>query len=241
MPNLIDLAKAPKKVVNVSEDKLKAEIIIYDAIGDSFFGGVSAKDINAELKGIPSTVKNIDIRLNSPGGDVFDGMTIYERLKQHKAHKTIYVDGLAASIASIIAMAGDEVIMGEGSMFMIHKPLCFTYGNSDAHDHNCMLLDKIEEQMISIYAKKMDMSRAEIAKLLRDETWFNAQETIDVGLASKIIEASASLHMAAALMDKAKWINKRPQMSVTTQSVIKSKLNEFLAKHKVGANSSQKA
>ena len=113
MPQKILNFKAKGKPLQIrSESATKAEIIIYAPIGQSFWEeSVSAKDFSDQLNKLEPTVNEISVRINSPGGDVFDGIAIYNRLKQHKAKKIIYIDGLAASIASIIALAGDEIII----------------------------------------------------------------------------------------------------------------------------------
>ena len=101
----------------------KAEIALYGTIGETFFDdGITAKRFIEELNELKD-VDSIDLRINSMGGDVFEGVTIYNRLKEYKATINVYVDGLAASIASVIAMAGDTVTMGEGSFMMVHSPM----------------------------------------------------------------------------------------------------------------------
>ena len=96
-----------------------AEISIYDEIGG---WGISAQQFSQEFKALGNNLKQIDLHIHSPGGDVFDGIAIYNLLKNHPANKTVYIDGLAASMASVIAMAGNEIIMPENAMMMIHKP-----------------------------------------------------------------------------------------------------------------------
>lgn len=223
MGKLITLPKN-KKFEILNKNETSAEIIIYDEIGDY---GISAKGFSEELKKIPSSVKNIDIRLNSPGGSVFDGISIFERLKQHKAKKTVYVDGLAASIASIIALAGDTVIMGEGALFMIHKPMCGIMGNSTELEKMINLLDKIEEQMISIYARKTGMGRAEIAAKLEAETWLNCDECISLGMADKVFKAEDSLMLVASAMDKGTKIFKNAPKLTTTNDIVKNKIQDL--------------
>ncbi len=186
-----------------------AEIIIYQSIGQDFWGeSLSAKQFSEELKKIPDTVNEIHVRINSPGGDVFDGIAIYNRLKQHKAKKIVYIDGLAASIASIIALAGDEIIIGEGALYMIHLPWTFTYGNRSELDNTINRLMDIEEQMLGIYAKKSKLDKNEIRKMLEDETWLDAGQAIEHGFVDKKMEDT--LPIAASAIES-KWINKRPK------------------------------
>lgn len=220
-----------------------AEIIIYGQIGKDWTGdGISAKDIDAELKKLPSTIKNLTIRINSVGGDVFDGLTIYNRLKQHTAKKTVYVDGIAASIASVIMLAGDEVVMSTGALIMVHLPMTFAYGNRVQMDETIDTLITVEDQLITVYNKRMkNKSRGEIRKLLEANnaqgTWFSAEEAMDNGLADR--EAETALPIAACLVDKAKWLNQKPATLLTDKEAakkrateVKNKIGSFLARNK---------
>lgn len=222
--------------VIVNKTQTVAEVLLYGAVGDSMWddNAVSANKFVDELNKLPSSVTEIQLRINSPGGSVFDGITMYERLKQHKAKVITYVDGVAASIASIIAMAGDEINIGEGSFFMIHKPMSATYGNSDDHEKTINILDKIEEQMISIYARKTGLSRLEISKMLMKDTWINSDEALSMGFATTKIEASEQLLVAASMLKEAKWIVNPPSINTDLMrnkiSEIQNKYNKFLAR-----------
>lgn len=187
-----------------------AEIVIYAPIGDGgfFSDSVSAKQFSEELKGLDSTVNEITVRINSPGGDVFDGIAIYNRLKQHKAKIIVMIDGLAASIASVIALAGDEIIMGEGALFMVHLPWTFAMGDRTDLENTINRLMDVEEQLIGIYSKKTGMDRAEIRAMLEAETWLDADQAIAQGFVDK--KSEDSLPIAASVFEK-KWINKRPK------------------------------
>lgn len=213
-----------------------SEILLYGAIGDSMWDdtAISAVKFSEKLKEVPSNTKEIHLRINSPGGSVFDGMTIYERLKQHNAKVIVYVDGVAASIASIIAMAGDEINIGEGSFFMIHKPMSGTYGNSDEHERTIQILDKIEEQMVSIYARKTGLSRTQISSMLIQDTWITSDESVEMKFADKKIEASQSLRLAATMVKNAKWLRNAPEIKVeeykTKITDLQNKINKFLAR-----------
>jgi len=235
VPKLLDIASRKQPFAIKNKSDTKAEITLYGAIGGGFFEDtISAKQFSDELKKLPDTVKEISLRINSPGGDVFDGMTIYNRLKQHKAKVTVYVDGIAASIASIIAMAGDEIIMGEGTQIMVHLPWTFAYGNARDFEETINRLDDITEQMISIYAKKTKKSRAEIKSMLTDETWLDSETAISEGFADKVV--GESLGVAASLIDK-KWLHKTPknikiqdEMVRSEVTNLKNKVEAFLAR-----------
>ncbi len=229
MPQIIDMPKTKRfEIVNKAETE--AEIFLYGAIGDSFWGdSISAKSFSEELKKVASTVKTIHLRVNSPGGSVFDGVTIYERLREHKAKVVVHVDGLAASIASIIAMAGDEVIMGQGAMMMLHKPLVMTYGNSLEHERSIDVLDKIENQMVGIYTRKSKKTRAEIETILARETWYTAEEAIAEGFADTISEGADNMRAAACIssqLHSAFWLKNKPEMK-TQEAIAKHKLKDF--------------
>lgn len=203
-----------------------AEILIYDQIGESYWEEtVSGKQFVQDLNDLPSSVSEIQLRVNSPGGSVFDGLLIYEALKRHKAKVVAHIDGLAASIASIIIMAADEVIMGEGAMVMIHKPMSGVYGNADEMEKMINTLDKIEDQMIGIYARRTGKSRPELARLLSAETWFTSDEAIAGGFADSKTEDSDALYLAASMLKDAPFRNK-PKMK-SENYLIKKKIAEM--------------
>lgn len=204
------LAAKPFTIQAKKEDNTKAEIVIYADIGPAWWGdSVSAKSFSDELAKLPNTVSDITVRINSGGGDVFDGITIYNRLKQHKAKVTVIVDGLAASIASIIALAGDEIVMAEGAMMMIHKPWTWTAGNSNDFDEISRRLLEIEDQLVGIYSKRAKgLTRQEIKDLLKAETWMDANQAKEYGFVDKLIEET--LPIAASALDK-QWMNRPPR------------------------------
>lgn len=176
----------------------QGEIQLYGPIGASFWSdGITASEFSADLKAL-GNVSAIDIRINSDGGDVFDGRTMFNLLVQHKATKTVYVDGLAASIASLIAMAGDEIVMGDGAFMMVHRPWGGAIGNADEMRRTADLLDSVNGTMIDTYAARTKMSRDDVSALLTAETWMPAQEAVDKGFASKVVEG---VRVAAAVVN----------------------------------------
>ena len=162
-----------------------AEISIYDEIG---FWGVSAASFAQDLKDCGNNLKQINLHIHSPGGDVFDGIAIYNLLKNHPANVTVYIDGLAASMASVIAMAGNEVIMPENAMMMIHKPWGIQGGDAEDMRKYADLLDKVENTLIPAYASKTGKTPEELAELLSAETWLNGKECVEQGFADKLAE-----------------------------------------------------
>jgi len=204
----------------------EADIVLYGSIGESFWDdSISAKEFHQALKELPSTVETLNVRINSPGGDVFDGITIYNRLKQHKAKKVVYIDGMAASIASIIAMAGDEVIIGEGAQVMIHKPWTMAMGNSLELDSIINRLDDIEEQMLSIYSKRTGLDRSELRSMLAKETWLLSEEAIDLGFADKTMDEDFAI-AASWNVEDARWFKSKPK-SMQQTKYVKNKLEEL--------------
>lgn len=166
----------------------RAKILIYEQIGVDWFGdGVSAKDFNKELDALD--VNDIDLHINSPGGNVFDGNSIYNALVDHKAKVHVKIDGIAASIASVIAMAGDDVEMPKNAMLMIHDPSGFVVGTSQDMKKMADALDKIKGGLVSAYTRRAKKTEDEISDMMTDETWLTAEEAFDFGFADKITES----------------------------------------------------
>lgn len=159
------------------------ELWLYDEIGDTFWGGVSAKDV---VRDIAASKTPISVRINSPGGIVTEGYAIYNALSQHRHGVTVQVDGLAASIASIIAMAGEQIIMAEMSMMMIHNPWTIAVGDAREFRSVADTLEKMQAQSAGLYAKRSGMSEAEAQAAMDAETWYTAEEAVAAGLADAI-------------------------------------------------------
>ena len=136
---------------------------------------------------------DITVRINSPGGDVFAGMQIYNMLKDRENNVTVVVDALAASAASSIAMAGDKIIMNTGSMMMIHKASTIAWGNEDEMLEVIEMLKKVDESIISLYVARTGKSSDEIKELLASETWMTADEAVEMGFADEAIAGKTKL------------------------------------------------
>jgi ATP-dependent Clp protease protease subunit len=233
MPNLLKFEDKKEFKVIVNAAQTEAEILIYDQIGESFFGGgITATAISKELKALPQNLKVLNIRINSPGGDVFIGMTIFELLKKHKAKKVAYIDGMSASIASVIMLAADEIVMGEGAMVMIHKPMAGVFGNDEELEKMSAILQKIESQMIGIYSRKTGLSEPELRKYLNNgDTWFTSQEAVDIGFADRVSGKAEKLKVAASMMDKAEWIKNKVNLQATdnNRTALNNRLIEMKA------------
>lgn len=170
--------------MKASGDKT-ADIYIYDEIG---YWGVTARQFASSMKAL-GDLDHINLHIHSPGGDVFDGIAIYNLLNSHTANKTVYIDGLAASMASVIAMVGNPIIMPENAMMMIHKPWGVTGGDANDMRDYADLLDKVEAVLIPSYAKKTGKTPDELALMLGEETWMTAQECLEHGFADQISTA----------------------------------------------------
>jgi ATP-dependent protease ClpP protease subunit len=161
-----------------------AEVLIYDEIG-AF--GISARGFLAELGALPEGAA-IDLRLNSPGGSVFDAVAIHNALSRHAGTVTVWIDGIAASAASYIAMAGDEIVMPENAFLMIHDPSGLVMGTAADMRDMAGTLDKIAASMMRGYAARSGKPEDEIAALMSAETWLTAAEALDAGLATRLAE-----------------------------------------------------
>ena len=169
----------------INQDNKSARINIHSQIGSSWFDeGIDSKGFLSDLDDV-GDVSTINVHINSPGGNVFDGISIYNALRDHDAKVIVKVDGMAASIASIIAMSGDEIIMPLGSTMFVHNPLTWAAGNADEMREIASELDKITESLIDIYQDKTGMSRNDIADLMDSETTMTAEEAKEWGFATK--------------------------------------------------------
>ena len=129
----------------------------------------------------------ITVWINSPGGDVIAAAQIYNMLSQYPGKVTVMIDGLAASAASVVAMAGDEIVMSPVSMLMIHNPAMMAYGDHADFEKAIAVLDEVKESIINAYAEKTGLSRNKISKLMDEETWMNARKALELGFANSIL------------------------------------------------------
>lgn len=158
----------------------RGEVYIYDAIGAAWDGsGITAKSFQESLRDM-GAVNGLDIYVNSPGGSVFEGLAIYNQIQRHPAaEKIVHIDGIAASIASIISMAGTEIRIAENAMFMIHDPWGMAVGSAGEMRKQAEALDKIRDVLLDTYVAKTGGKRETISQWMSDETWMTAQEAID--------------------------------------------------------------
>lgn len=181
------------------------QIDIYGDIGESFWSdSITDTDVKAQLDQMEG---DVTVRINSAGGSVFDGFAIYNLLKQHDGEVHVKIDALAASAASVIAMAGDTIEMADNSLMMIHEPWSMALGDSSEMRKTAELLDKIRDSIVTTYQSKTDLGAGDIQQMMVEETWFNADEAIEAGFAT-------AKTGEAIVMNKVKrpWMNKAPEI-----------------------------
>jgi len=165
----------------------EAAISMYGSIGEGWDGeGITAKRIGAALRSIGA--REVTVNINSPGGDYFEGVAIYNLLRQHQAKVTVRVMGLAASAASVIAMAGDEILMGDGAFLMVHNAWALAMGNRHDLRESADWLEPFDAAMAEVYASRSGMSVADAAALMDKETWINASKAVEDGFATGLID-----------------------------------------------------
>jgi ATP-dependent Clp endopeptidase proteolytic subunit ClpP len=161
-----------------------ADVYIFDEIGTF---GLTAQSFIEEIKSYKNTPMSLHI--NCVGGDVFEGMAIYNVLKKRTARTTVYIEGIAASMGSVIALAGDEVVMAENSLFMIHNAWGGAMGEATEIRKTAALLDKISGEIADIYTKKTNLPYNRVKEMMDEETWLSADEAFNLGFIDSISDA----------------------------------------------------
>lgn len=201
---------------------------------------VSASGFRNALKQL-GDIKELNLHINSPGGSVFQGIAIYNMLKESKAKVNVYVDGVAASIASVIAMAGDSIFMPSNSMMMIHNPYTYAVGNANELRKTADFLDKLTDASKQAYLDKAGnkLTSDKIQQIMDDETWLSAQETVDLGLADEVlapVQVAASInnpfakqfkHMPSELVESAKKVQEQKQDDQDWRKKLQDELKDF--------------
>lgn len=240
-PICADAGGAPQRPGIVAFNTLangEAELLIYGYIG-GWLDGLTAESIVEQLNAI--TAETINVRINSDGGAVTDGIAIYNALRRHGARKVVTVDGIAASIASLIAMAGDEIVMAENTMMMLHAPSGGEWGNATAHREFANVLDTYAAAMLESYARRAPAKRAQLDDILKGprDSWFTAAQAVEFGLADRVLEApveeSCDAAAAAALLSYVSAISVAPdafnpglrrQIAAAARPTVFASLNE---------------
>lgn len=216
--------KAPKKWFEISNaSEQSADVYIYDSIGAY---GVSAAGFIAEINAIKAPV--INLHLNSGGGSVFDGLAIYTGIQSHPARVRVLIDGIAASMAGVIAMAGDEIVMAENAFLMIHRVSSGVEGTAETMRAEAALLEKLEEQIIAIYAARTGKSAGALFKAMQAETWYSANESLAEGFCTSVaplkspsncVDLSKFAKAPAALVDAAGTGKPMPTAEIVSEPV----------------------
>lgn len=175
-----------------------AEIRIYEEIGA---WGITAQQFANDLDAL-GELTTLTVRINSPGGDVFEAIAIHNALQRHPARITVYIDGLCASAATLVALAGDETRMAENGRYMIHEPWTVSGGDATDLQRSAELLDSIAGQLVAMYAKKTGLEPADIRERMKAETWMTAAEALDAGFIDAIDEP---LRVAAKMHDLSRF------------------------------------
>jgi ATP-dependent protease ClpP protease subunit len=172
--------------------KKKATICILDTIGEDWWtgGGITAKSFKKDLDALGDELEEIDVEINSPGGSFFDGLAIYNMLLSHTATKNVFIQGIAASAASTIAMVGDTISMPENAYIMIHNAMSYARGNSKALRKTADQLDQFDKTIANMYSKKTKKSEEELLTLMDAETWMDGKTALEMGFITEVTETS---------------------------------------------------
>lgn len=181
-------------------DADEATIYLYDMIVSTddeaeWWGGISPQSFVKALTEI--TAGTIHLRVNSPGGSVFAARAMEQAIREHKSRIVVHVDGLAASAASFLIMAADEIIMAPGSFLMIHKAWTWLYGNADQMRKEADLLDQIDGSLAKTYATRSGQAEDDIAAWLADETWIEASRAVELGFADTVADDAKAKNATA--------------------------------------------
>lgn len=164
---------------------------------DSWWGDeVTPRQFSDDLKAL-GEVNEIDVRINSGGGDVFAAQAINSLLRSHKASINVFIDGIAASAATIVAMAGDKIYIPSSALMMIHNPLVYLWGGYNKQDFENMtgVLETVKDSIINAYIYKTGKSREELSNLMDDETWFTGTEAVEQGFADELTDGDIEAYM----------------------------------------------
>jgi ATP-dependent protease ClpP protease subunit len=168
-----------------------ATLYLYDVFGTDMFGGVAARQVVDDLAAL-GPVETLDVRVNSAGGDVFEGIAVYNALKRFPAKVTVHVDGIAASIASLVALAGDKTLIADNAMVMVHRPWTAVVGDGEEMRRTADTLDKAWQAMLTTYQSRTGRRAASIAKQVTDaggEWWMTAEDAVAAGFADAVVKA----------------------------------------------------
>ncbi|PGC94632.1 head maturation protease, ClpP-related [Bacillus toyonensis] len=181
--NMNELLNLKRDIRFEAKGENEYKLTVYGSIG-GWFSENNAEAVRSKIQDVKA--EKIHVHINSGGGSAFDGVAICNQLKQHNAEIIVHIDGWAASAASVIAMAGDKIIMPSNTMMMIHQASTFEYGNADLFEKTARDLRKIDSALAASYKKRFVGTDEELKQLLKDETWLTAEEAVALGLADEI-------------------------------------------------------
>lgn len=218
-------------------------ISILDVIGEDFWGeGVTAKRIAAALRSIGD--RDVVVNINSPGGDVFEGLAIYNLLREHEGRVTVKVLGLAASAASVIAMAGDDVQIARAGFLMIHNTWVFAAGDRNALREAADMLEPFDGALADIYAARSGADEGEIKVMLDKETWLGGAEAVERGFADGFLPSDAvseSKTTKASIRQKFDALAKDAGRSRSEARALAREMKEYFAKPGAGEEGTPRA
>lgn len=188
----VQLGAGVARVAAAGDDS--ADVYLYGEIG-GWWDGIQPDDFAKEVAALD--VSTLNVRINSPGGIIVDGLSIYNALVQHPAQVVVHIEGIAASIASVVAMAGDEIRIGEAANVMIHKPWSFALGDADDMRKEAEILDGLEQGLVDIYVARTGNADEQVRDWLKAETWFRGQKAVDNGFADSVMPAKTKEKKAA--------------------------------------------
>lgn len=206
------MAAETKYRIRAEANSDSVDVLIYDTIGKDWFGdGISAEELVTQLAEI--TAATINVRINSFGGQVFEGIAIFNALDRHKARVVTYIDGIAASIASIIALAADQVRIAKNALVMVHNPHGIAIGSARDMREMADVLDKVGGSLAGVYARKAGVDVAQAQAWMDAETWFTADEALDAGLVDVVDEETEAL----AAFDHSRFVSVPPRIAALLQ------------------------
>lgn len=200
--------RKPLNLVRAEDQPNEATLYIYDVI-DSYWG-VSAQMVAQAIAGLGKDV-TLHIRINSPGGDVFEAEAMATAIRQHPGKTVAHIDGLAASAATRVASAASEVEISEGSFYMIHNAWTIALGDKHAMTESATLLDKVDGTIVADYARRTGASAEQITAWMEAETWFTAQEAVDNKFADRLAPTASQAYNSTARQFNLAAYNKTPQ------------------------------
>lgn len=227
------------EVPSAAADEAENTITMFEVIGEDWWtgGGVTAKRVSAALRSIGN--KDVTVKINSPGGDMFEGIAIYNLLRSHQAKVTIEVLGWAASAASIISMAGDEIRMGLGTFMMVHNAWGVVVGNRHDMREAAALFDGFDGAIADIYEARTGMKRKDIEKLMDAETFMGPSEAVEKGFADAVDDGiSVPSSSDGKNMDRGLMARRQTEAALARAGFSRDKRSELLSE--LGASAAQR-